>query len=84
MRSFYQYLQSGLSKEQTLRQAKRTYLENRPTQASPFFWALPVLHGSPQPVPMGSSGRFFVAPESLRGRPPTRTRGRNTLRVLPL
>ncbi len=58
MRNFYRNLQEGLPKDRALRQAKLTYLENHPDQASPFFWAPAVLYGSPQPVPLeaASSG----------------------------
>ena len=56
MKTFYRHLQSGLPKDRALRQAKLTYLEAHPTQASPFFWGPAVLYGSPQPVPLSSSG----------------------------
>ncbi|MFB6098020.1 MAG: CHAT domain-containing protein [Salinibacter sp.] len=52
MKSFYQHLQSGLSKDRALRQAKLEYLSNHPNQKSPFFWAPTVLYGSPQPMPL--------------------------------
>ena len=58
MKTFYRNLREGLPKDRALRQAKLTYLETHPDQASPFFWAPTVLYGSPQPVPLeaASSG----------------------------
>ena len=52
MENFYRNLREGWPKDRALRQAKLTYLENHPRQASPFFWAPTVLYGSPQPVPL--------------------------------
>lgn len=54
MRSFYQHLQDGLSKDRALRQAQLTYLETHPQKSSPFFWAPPALYGSPTPLPLES------------------------------
>jgi CHAT domain-containing protein len=56
MKSFYQHLQSGLSKDRALRQAKLAYLEDHPAKASPFFWAPSVLYGSPTALPLDSPG----------------------------
>ncbi len=55
MEAFYKNLRSGLPKDRALRQAKLTYLETHPNEASPFFWAPSVLYGSPQPVPLNGS-----------------------------
>jgi CHAT domain-containing protein len=59
MEAFYENLRAGLPKDRALRQAKLTYLESHPNEASPFFWAPSVLYGSPQPVPL--SGRDSVS-----------------------
>lgn len=55
MTSFYEHLQSGLSKDRALRRARLDYLEAHPDRASPFFWAAPVLYGSPAPAPLESA-----------------------------
>jgi len=55
MEHFYQNLQSGLPKDQALRQAKLTYRANHPDHASPFFWGPSVVYGSPRPVPLDPS-----------------------------
>lgn len=40
MLSFYEYLQTGMDKDEALRQAKLAYLEAHPhSEAHPFFWA---------------------------------------------
>ncbi len=54
MTSFYEHLQSGLSKDRALRRAQLDYLEAHPDRPSPFFWAAPVLYGSPAPLPLAS------------------------------
>ncbi len=54
MESFYQHLSNGLTKDEALRQAQLVYLENHPEKASPFFWAPPVLYGSPASLPLDS------------------------------
>lgn len=51
MESFYDGLETGLGKDEALRQAQLAYLENHDgLAASPFYWAAPVLSGSPSPV----------------------------------
>ncbi|WP_457651687.1 CHAT domain-containing protein [Rhodocaloribacter sp.] len=53
MEGFYRNLQRGLPKDEALRQAQIRYLEEAPRGASsPFFWAAPVLYGSPDPIPL--------------------------------
>ena len=53
MEGFYRNLQRGLPKDEALRQAQIRYLEEAPRGASsPFFWAAPILYGSPDPIPL--------------------------------
>lgn len=57
MASFYEHLRTGLSKDRALQQAQIDYLrDHRGAQASPFYWAAPVLTGSSQPLPTPSRG----------------------------
>lgn len=55
MASFYRHLQAGHSKDRALRQAQLEYVDTHAEMASPFFWAPPVLYGSPEPIPLKSS-----------------------------
>jgi CHAT domain-containing protein len=52
MEYFYHHLKSGLSKDEALRQAKLTYLENQndPALQHPFYWAGFVVLGDYDPV----------------------------------
>ena len=52
MDAFYQNLQDGHPKDVALRQAQLHFLREHPEQASPFFWAPPVLYGSPRSLPL--------------------------------
>jgi CHAT domain-containing protein len=52
MRSFYENLQAGHPKDVALRQARLSFLESNPQEASPFFWASPTLYGSTVPLPL--------------------------------
>jgi len=54
MDTFYRQLREGRSKDEALRRAKLTFLEEHPAKASPFFWAPAVLYGSPEPLPLPS------------------------------
>ena len=56
MGAFYQNLTDGLAKDEALRQAQLSYLQNHPQKASPFFWAPTVLYGSPAALPLESGG----------------------------
>lgn len=70
MEAFYKNLRAGLPKDRALRQAKLTFLESHPNEASPFFWAPSVLYGSPQPVPLeknASSLLWAWGPVALGG-----------------
>ncbi|MES3630541.1 MAG: CHAT domain-containing tetratricopeptide repeat protein [Longimonas sp.] len=46
--SFYKNLADGLPKDEALQRAQIQYLDEHDGQASPFFWAVTVLHGSPE------------------------------------
>ena len=64
MDHFYRYLSKGLSKDESLRQAKLAYLETASVQkAHPFFWANFVLIGNKGPVVDNYANRVwhFVA-----------------------
>jgi CHAT domain-containing protein len=52
MKAFYQNLQDGRPKDEALRQAQLRFLREHPEQASPFFWAPPVLYGTPSALPL--------------------------------
>lgn len=59
MESFYGHLNDGLAKDRALRQAQLDYLDAHPMKASPFFWAPPVLYGSPSSVSLNTT---FIIP----------------------
>ena len=51
--AFYDGLADGLAKDEALRRAQLEYLDGHDgIEASPFFWAAPVLSGSPAPLPL--------------------------------
>jgi CHAT domain-containing protein len=51
MTRFYRHLRAGLSKDRALQQAQLDYLDAADgLRASPFFWAAPVLYGSPAAI----------------------------------
>lgn len=53
MGAFYDGLADGLGKDAALRRAQLRYLDGHEgIEASPFFWAAPVLSGDPRPVPI--------------------------------
>ena len=53
MGTFYEKLAAGLPKDEALRQAQLIYLaSSEGLAASPFYWAAPVLSGSPAPIPL--------------------------------
>jgi len=54
MEGFYHYLQNGHPKDVALQKAQLDYLDAHPQKASPFFWAPPVLYGSPAALPLDS------------------------------
>src|SRR5690606_5820385 len=55
MKVFYGELAQGSAKDQALRKAKLTYLDNCQDERAehPFFWASLVLYGNTAPVPAG-------------------------------
>ena len=52
MEAFYQNLQDGHPKDVALRKAQLAFLNAHPQKSSPFFWAPPVLYGSPTVLPL--------------------------------
>lgn len=57
MEAFYKHLRSGLPKDVALHRAQLDFLEANPRKASPFFWAPPVLYGSPTTLPLDDASR---------------------------
>jgi len=55
MGAFYDGLADGDGKDRALRDAQRTYISTHDgIEASPFYWAAPVLSGAPTPIPFES------------------------------
>ena len=52
MDAFYRHLREGHAKDVALRRAQLSFLNAHPDKASPFFWAPPVLYGSPSTLPL--------------------------------
>lgn len=53
MQRFYRYLREGLHKDEALQHAQLDFLdEAEGLQASPFFWAAPVVYGTTSPLEM--------------------------------
>ena len=60
MGAFYDGLADGLEKDAALRQAQMAYLASHDgVEASPFYWAAPVLSGSTAPVPIRRPRRWL-------------------------
>ena len=61
MDALYGGLADGLSKDEALRNAQIAYLaEHAGLEASPFYWAAPILSGTPVPVPLGAPTRWWL------------------------
>ena len=59
MTYFYKNLKSGMRKDEALRKAKLTYLENAdPVKAHPYYWAGFVFSGNPEPLEFKESIGF--------------------------
>ena len=71
--AFYRHLQAGHPKDIALQRAQQEYLRTNPSSRSPFFWAAPVLYGSPRPLELSEprnwiyylSGGFLLLLASL-------------------
>lgn len=71
--AFYRHLQAGHPKDIALQRAQQEYLQTNPSSRSPFFWAAPVLYGSPRPLELSEprnwmyylSGGFLLLLASL-------------------
>ncbi|WP_412069303.1 CHAT domain-containing protein [Rubrivirga sp. IMCC43871] len=62
MGTFYEKLADGLPKDEALRQAQLIYLASSDgVAASPFYWAAPVLSGSPAPIPLDDGTNWWPA-----------------------
>ncbi|WP_412061427.1 CHAT domain-containing protein [Rubrivirga sp. IMCC45206] len=60
MSTFYEKLADGLPKDEALRQAQLLYLaSSEGLLASPFYWAAPVLSGSPAPIPLDGGTNWW-------------------------
>ena len=60
--AFYRHLRDGQPKDIALQQARLEYLRNHDGDLSPFFWAAPVLFGSPQPLDLAKPTSLPVLP----------------------
>lgn len=59
MQDFYKNLKQGASKDEALRQAKRTYIKAHPDQA-PYYWAGFIQIGQTDPLPTSSPKLFWM------------------------
>lgn len=61
MDKLYDGLAGGLPKDEALRRAQLAYLDSHDgLEASPFFWAAPILSGAPGPIPLGEPRRWWI------------------------
>jgi CHAT domain-containing protein len=58
--AFYENLRSGLSKDVALQQAQRAFMEAHSDQRSPFFWASPVLFGTPNALTLAPARSRWI------------------------
>lgn len=65
--AFYHYLQEDLPKDVALQHAQRDYLTAGDHPASPFYWAAPVLYGSPRPLDLAKPSSIPVLPVAAGG-----------------
>ncbi len=66
MINFYRYLAEGFSKDEALRKAKITYLENAPAFSThPFYWAGFILQGDPSPLVESTPMLWYVVALSM-------------------
>ena len=58
---FYQNLKDGMRKDEALRQAKLSYLENADdVTGHPYYWAGFVFTGDPEPIEFSSYNSFWI------------------------
>ena len=61
MAAFYDGLKAGLTKDRALQRAQLAYLDTHTgLDASPFYWAGPVLSGDPSPIPLRTTPRWPI------------------------
>lgn len=61
MDRLYAGLADGLAKDEALRQAQLAYLDAHDgLAASPFYWAAPILSGTPVPIQLGSGPSWWL------------------------
>ena len=61
MRSFYEYLSNGLTKDAALRQAKLDYIEiAKGVSAHPAFWLPFIQLGDNRPIEIGKKGGLYL------------------------
>ena len=60
MESFYRFLQQGMTKDEALYRAKRSFLQDRNHEAHPRLWAALVAVGDMEPVETGGSKSWLV------------------------
>lgn len=65
--AFYDHLLEGLPKDVALQQAQLDVIDQRPDQASPFFWASVVLYGTPHPLALEPAPPIPLLPIAAGG-----------------
>jgi len=65
--AFYDHLLEGLPKDVALQQAQLDVIDQRPDQASPFFWAGVVLYGTPHPLRLEPASPIPLLPVAAGG-----------------
>ncbi len=65
--AFYDHLLEGLPKDVALQQAQLDVIDQRPDQASPFFWAGVVLYGTPHPLHLEPASPIPLLPVAAGG-----------------
>lgn len=60
--SFYRHLREDTPKDVALQRAQLNYLRTHDSDLSPFYWAGPVLYGSPQPLALATPASLPVLP----------------------
>jgi CHAT domain-containing protein/tetratricopeptide (TPR) repeat protein len=62
MEMFYDNIRQGMAKDEALRQAQLTYLEQSdPNTSSAFYWAAPVVYGDVSPIMLASRNPLIPA-----------------------
>lgn len=65
--AFYDHLLEGMPRDAALRQAQLDVLDQRPDQASPFFWAGAILYGTSRPIALEPASSIPLLPVAAGG-----------------